>query len=70
MRSLAEARNVCERYHPGLCAALADISLAEREAPGGPRLRPDILTAELVFAPRPHAWNGMECRRRQGGVLR
>ena len=38
MRSLDEARNVCERYHPGLCAALADISLAEREAPGGPVL--------------------------------
>jgi isobutylamine N-monooxygenase len=36
MRSLDEARNVCERYHPGMCAALADISLAEREAPGGP----------------------------------
>lgn len=36
MRSLDEARNVCERYHPGLCAALADIPLAEREAPGGP----------------------------------
>jgi alkylation response protein AidB-like acyl-CoA dehydrogenase len=38
MRSLDEARNVCERYHPGMCAALADISLAEREAPGGPVL--------------------------------
>ncbi|MFI0446679.1 acyl-CoA dehydrogenase family protein [Actinomadura sp. 6N118] len=36
MRSLDEARNLCERYHPGMCAALADISLAEREAPDGP----------------------------------
>jgi alkylation response protein AidB-like acyl-CoA dehydrogenase len=38
MRSLDEARNVCERYHPGMCAALADVPLAEREAPGGPVL--------------------------------
>jgi isobutylamine N-monooxygenase len=38
MRSLDEARDVCERYHPGMCAALAEISLAEREAPGGPVL--------------------------------
>jgi isobutylamine N-monooxygenase len=38
MRSLDEARDVCERYHPGMCAALADIPLAEREAPGGPVL--------------------------------
>lgn len=38
MRSLDEARNVCEHYHPGMCAALADIPLAEREAPGGPIL--------------------------------
>ncbi|MFG2043062.1 acyl-CoA dehydrogenase family protein [Dactylosporangium sp. NPDC048998] len=38
MRSLDEARNVCERYHPGMCAALADIPLSEREAPGGPVL--------------------------------
>jgi isobutylamine N-monooxygenase len=38
MRSLDEARNVCERYHPGMCAALAEISLTEREAPGGPVL--------------------------------
>jgi isobutylamine N-monooxygenase len=36
MRSLDEARDVCERYHPGMCAALAEISLAERETPGGP----------------------------------
>lgn len=36
MRSLDEARSVCERYHPGLCAALEEISLAEREAPGSP----------------------------------
>ncbi|KAB2343693.1 acyl-CoA dehydrogenase family protein [Actinomadura rudentiformis] len=35
MRSLDEARDVCERYHPGMCAALADISLTEREAPDG-----------------------------------
>jgi isobutylamine N-monooxygenase len=38
MRSLDEARDVCERYHPGMCAALADISLCEREAAGGPVL--------------------------------
>lgn len=38
MRSLDEAREVCERYHPGMCAALADISLGEREAAGGPIL--------------------------------
>ncbi|MFI0482839.1 acyl-CoA dehydrogenase family protein [Actinomadura sp. 9N215] len=38
MRSLDEARDVCERHHPGLCGALSDISLAEREAPGGPVL--------------------------------
>lgn len=36
MRSLDEAREVCDRYHPGMCAALAEISLADREAPGGP----------------------------------
>jgi isobutylamine N-monooxygenase len=36
MRSLDEAREVCERYHPGMCAALAGIPLTEREAPGGP----------------------------------
>jgi alkylation response protein AidB-like acyl-CoA dehydrogenase len=38
MRSLDEAREVCERYHPGMCAALAEIPLTEREAPGGPVL--------------------------------
>jgi alkylation response protein AidB-like acyl-CoA dehydrogenase len=38
MRSLDEAREVCERYHPGMCADLAGISLAEREEPGGPVL--------------------------------
>lgn len=38
MRSLDEAREVCERYHPGICAALAEIPLTEREAPGGPVL--------------------------------
>jgi alkylation response protein AidB-like acyl-CoA dehydrogenase len=38
MRSLDEAREVCERYHPGMCGALAEIPLAEREAPGGPVL--------------------------------
>ncbi|MEU5880003.1 acyl-CoA dehydrogenase family protein [Spirillospora sp. NPDC047279] len=38
MRSLDEAREVCERHHPGLCGALSDVSLAEREAPGGPVL--------------------------------
>lgn len=35
MRSLDDARDVCERYHPGLCAALAEVPLLEREAPGG-----------------------------------
>jgi alkylation response protein AidB-like acyl-CoA dehydrogenase len=35
MRSLDEAREVCERYHPGMCAALADIPLSEREAEDG-----------------------------------
>ncbi|MFG2000497.1 acyl-CoA dehydrogenase family protein [Spirillospora sp. NPDC048911] len=38
MRSLDEARDECERHHPGMCAALADISLEEREAPDGPVL--------------------------------
>jgi alkylation response protein AidB-like acyl-CoA dehydrogenase len=38
MRSLDEAREVCDRYHPGMCSALADISLSEREAAGGPVL--------------------------------
>ncbi len=36
MRSLDGARDVCERYHPGMCAALADIPLREREEAGGP----------------------------------
>ncbi|WP_035793691.1 acyl-CoA dehydrogenase family protein [Kitasatospora mediocidica] len=34
MRSLESARETCERYHPGLIKALADIPFAEREAPG------------------------------------
>jgi alkylation response protein AidB-like acyl-CoA dehydrogenase len=34
MRSLDEARDVCEQYHPGLCKALADFPLLEREAQG------------------------------------
>lgn len=38
MRSLDEARAVCDQYHPGMGAALAEIPLAEREAPGGPVL--------------------------------
>jgi len=38
MRSLDEARDVCERYHPGLCSALAEVPLLEREAAGGPVL--------------------------------
>jgi alkylation response protein AidB-like acyl-CoA dehydrogenase len=38
MRSLDEARDVCERYHPGMSAALADIPLSESEAVGGPVL--------------------------------
>ncbi|BFV59187.1 acyl-CoA dehydrogenase family protein [Kitasatospora sp. CMC57] len=36
MRSLDSARETCERYHPGLVKALADIPYAEREAPGSP----------------------------------
>ncbi|MFJ9520391.1 acyl-CoA dehydrogenase family protein [Kitasatospora sp. NPDC101801] len=36
MRSLDSARETCERYHPGLIKALADIPYAEREAPGSP----------------------------------
>ncbi len=36
MRSLDDARDVCEKYHPGICKVLADIPLLEREAPGGP----------------------------------
>jgi alkylation response protein AidB-like acyl-CoA dehydrogenase len=38
MRSLDDARDVCERYHPGLCAALAEVPLLDREAAGGPAL--------------------------------
>lgn len=38
MRSLDDARDVCQRYHPGLCAALAEVPLLEREAPGGAML--------------------------------
>jgi len=38
MRSLDDARDVCERYHPGMCVALANVPLARREAPGGPVL--------------------------------
>lgn len=36
MRSLDAAREVCERHHPGLCAALDEIPLLEREAVGSP----------------------------------
>ncbi|MFE0044540.1 acyl-CoA dehydrogenase family protein [Streptomyces albireticuli] len=36
MRSLDLAREVCERYHPGLLKALAGVPYAERERPGGP----------------------------------
>jgi alkylation response protein AidB-like acyl-CoA dehydrogenase len=38
MRSLDDARDVCERYHPGLCAALAEVPLLDREAADGPVL--------------------------------
>ncbi|HKN56244.1 MAG TPA: acyl-CoA dehydrogenase family protein [Amycolatopsis sp.] len=38
MRSLDEAREVCERYHPGMCLALADIPLCEAETADGPVL--------------------------------
>lgn len=38
MRSLDDARDVCQRYHPGLCGALAEIPLMERESAGGPVL--------------------------------
>jgi isobutylamine N-monooxygenase len=36
MRSLDAARHVCEKHHPGLCAALDEIPLLEREAVGSP----------------------------------
>ncbi|HEX6521507.1 MAG TPA: acyl-CoA dehydrogenase family protein [Streptosporangiaceae bacterium] len=36
MRSLDEARYLCEKYHPGLIKALAEIPLLERERPGSP----------------------------------
>src|SRR6476469_3092842 len=36
MRSLDSARESCERYHPGLAEALAQIPFAEREEPGSP----------------------------------
>jgi alkylation response protein AidB-like acyl-CoA dehydrogenase len=36
MRSLDIARAACEEHHPGLCAALDEIPLAEREVPGSP----------------------------------
>jgi alkylation response protein AidB-like acyl-CoA dehydrogenase len=36
MRSLDAAREVCEKHHPGLCAALDEIPLLEREAAGSP----------------------------------
>jgi alkylation response protein AidB-like acyl-CoA dehydrogenase len=36
MRSLDAAREACEKYHPGLCEALAGVTLAERESVGGP----------------------------------
>jgi alkylation response protein AidB-like acyl-CoA dehydrogenase len=36
MRSLNEARQTCERFHPGLIARLARLPLAEREAVGSP----------------------------------
>lgn len=38
MRSLDDAREVCEQYHPGLCKALADIPLLQREKAGSPAL--------------------------------
>lgn len=36
MRSLDMAREICEKHHPGLCAALEEIPLLEREAAGSP----------------------------------
>jgi isobutylamine N-monooxygenase len=36
MRSLDAARQVCEKYHPGLCTALDEIPLLEREAVDSP----------------------------------
>lgn len=36
MRSLDVAREVCDRYHPGLCKSLAEIDLLDREVPGSP----------------------------------
>src|SRR6266542_1403755 len=39
MRSLDTAREVCEQYHPGLCARLADIPLLDRESAGSPVIK-------------------------------
>lgn len=36
MRSLDQARAVCEQFHPGLLAALAEVPVADRERPGSP----------------------------------
>jgi len=35
MRSLDAAREVCDKYHPGLCMSLSEIPLLAREAAGG-----------------------------------
>lgn len=39
MRTLDEAREVCERYLPGLLGKLAETDLLDREKPGNPALR-------------------------------
>lgn len=38
MRSLEVARQACERHHPGLAGALAELPLADREAVGSPAI--------------------------------
>lgn len=58
MRSLDNARDICQRYHPGLCAALAEVPLLRREAAGGPTL--DLF--------REHGGPGLLVPRESGGA--
>lgn len=39
MRSLDDARDVCERFHPGLCKALGEFPLLDIERAGGPAIQ-------------------------------
>ncbi|MEU1089967.1 acyl-CoA dehydrogenase family protein [Streptomyces sp. NPDC005576] len=57
MRSLDQARAVCERYHPGLLQELAAIPYPEREQPGSP-------TIDLF---RKHGGGGLLVPREYGG---